>query len=59
MIVASDIKKSYGDLQVLKGISLTIAPEEIVSIVGKSGAGKVPYFISWGRSIGRIAVFYL
>ena len=40
MIVASDIKKSYGDLQVLKGINLTIAPEEIVSIVGKSGAGK-------------------
>ncbi|MCZ2100682.1 MAG: ABC transporter ATP-binding protein [Chitinophagales bacterium] len=40
MIIASGIKKSYGDLHVLKGIDLTIRPEEIVSIVGKSGAGK-------------------
>ncbi|MEM9888566.1 MAG: ABC transporter ATP-binding protein [Bacteroidota bacterium] len=40
MIVAKGIKKSYGDLQVLKGVDLEIETGEIVSIVGKSGAGK-------------------
>ncbi len=40
MISASEITKSFGDLQVLKGISLEIASGEVVSIVGASGAGK-------------------
>lgn len=40
MISAREIRKSYGQLQVLKGISLDIAAAEIVSIVGESGAGK-------------------
>lgn len=40
MIIVKDIHKSYGALNVLKGISLTITPGEIVSIVGASGAGK-------------------
>ena len=40
MIVATDIKKSFGDLQVLKGIDLKINKGEIISIVGASGAGK-------------------
>ena len=40
MIVAKDIKKSFGSLQVLKGIDLEINQGEIVSIVGPSGAGK-------------------
>ncbi|MEM0992708.1 MAG: ABC transporter ATP-binding protein [Bacteroidota bacterium] len=40
MIIAEGIKKSYGDLQVLKGVDLEIAAGEIISIVGKSGAGK-------------------
>lgn len=40
MIVAKDIKKSFGSLQVLKGIDLEINQSEIVSIVGPSGAGK-------------------
>jgi lipoprotein-releasing system ATP-binding protein len=40
MITAKDITRFYGELQVLKGINLTIAPREIVSIVGDSGAGK-------------------
>lgn len=40
MIQTQGITKSFGPLQVLKGIELTIAQGEIVSIVGPSGAGK-------------------
>ena len=40
MIVAESITKSFGNLQVLKGINLTINQGEVVSIVGPSGAGK-------------------
>lgn len=40
MIQATGIRKSFGTLEVLKGIDLTIQKGEIVSIVGPSGAGK-------------------
>ncbi|QLG47096.1 ABC transporter ATP-binding protein [Costertonia aggregata] len=40
MIKASNIKKQYGKLHVLKGVDLHIKKSEIVSIVGASGAGK-------------------
>lgn len=40
MIIAKQIKKNYGDLQVLKGVDVSINSAEIVSIVGSSGAGK-------------------
>ena len=40
MIKAKNIKKSFGDLMVLKGVDLNINTGEIVSIVGASGAGK-------------------
>lgn len=40
MIELRGIKKSFGTLEVLKGINLTIGRSEIVSIVGPSGAGK-------------------
>lgn len=40
MIKISNITKSFGDLQVLKGIDLHIEKGEVVSIVGPSGAGK-------------------
>ncbi|MDD4514669.1 ABC transporter ATP-binding protein [Massilibacteroides sp.] len=40
MIQTEGITKSFGSLQVLKGIDLTINKSEIVAIVGPSGAGK-------------------
>jgi len=47
MIKVTNIHKSYGKLEVLKGIDLEIKKGEIISIVGASGAGKIypsPYY---------------
>ena len=40
MLSATNIQKKYGQLQVLKGVDISINKGEIVSIVGSSGAGK-------------------
>ncbi len=40
MIQAKSIRKTFGDLPVLKGVDLHVAQGEVVSIVGASGAGK-------------------
>lgn len=65
MIELQGITKSFGTLQVLKGIDLMIEKGEVVSIVGPSGAGKTTllqimgtldkadtgyYFTEWYRS---------
>jgi len=43
MIITENITKSFGELQVLKGIDLEIQKGEVVSIVGASGAGKTTF----------------
>lgn len=40
MIKIENLTKSFGDLQVLKGVSLEVKKGEIISIIGPSGAGK-------------------
>ena len=40
MLTARGIVKSYGSLEVIKALDLTVARGEIISIVGESGAGK-------------------
>lgn len=40
ILQATDIHKSFGTLQVLKGVNLEVERGEILSIVGKSGSGK-------------------
>ena len=40
MIEIEDVHKSFGALEVLKGVSLTVARGEVVSVIGGSGSGK-------------------
>ena len=49
MIQIENLTKSFGDLQVLKGVNLTINKGEVISIVGSSGAGKTTLLQLIGR----------
>ena len=53
MISAFEIKKNYGNLQVLKGVSIDINEGEVVSVVGASGAGKTTLL----QIIGTLSTF--
>ena len=60
MIRVENIQKSFGTLQVLKGIDLEVAKGEIVSIVGQSGAGKTTLLMIMGTlekaDLGKIVI---
>ena len=60
MIQLEGITKSFGSLQVLKGIDLMIEKGEVVSIVGPSGAGKTTLLQIMGTldkpDAGRIVI---
>jgi polar amino acid transport system ATP-binding protein len=49
MIKTVAVSKSFGDLKVLKEVSLTVEQKEVVCIVGPSGAGKSTYLRSLNR----------
>lgn len=40
MVDARAVRKKFGDQEVLKGIDLTVAPGEVISLLGPSGSGK-------------------
>lgn len=35
-----DVRKSYGDVQILKGVNFSVAPGQVVALIGRSGSGK-------------------
>jgi arginine/lysine/histidine/glutamine transport system ATP-binding protein len=49
----SDLHKSYGDLQVLRGVSATVHAGDVVSIIGPSGCGKSTFL----RCLNRLESF--
>ncbi|MEO1192738.1 MAG: amino acid ABC transporter ATP-binding protein [Pseudomonadota bacterium] len=50
LVVVTDVRKSFGDLEVIKGISMTIRKGEVVCIIGPSGSGKSTFI----RCINRL-----
>lgn len=60
MITASDIHKSFGSVEVLKGASLSVSDGEVVALVGASGAGKTTLLQILGtlQRPGRGSVLY-
>ena len=40
ILTLSSLHKQYGGLEVLKGISFSVMPREVIAIIGASGSGK-------------------
>ena len=59
MLVLDSINVAYGRAQVLRDLSLTVAPGEILCLLGRNGAGKTTTMkaimgllpLMWGRSV--------
>ncbi len=50
LLRCTDITKSFGDLDVLRGISLEISPGEKVALVGNNGEGKTTGVVTYLRT---------
>ena len=46
VITVKDLHKSFGKLEILKGINIEIAKGEVVVVIGPSGSGKAPFTLS-------------
>ena len=53
IIKTENIDVSFGSLHVLKGVSLTVEPKEVVCLIGPSGAGKSTFL----RTLNRLEKF--
>ena len=58
MIELKNLKKSFGALQVLKGIDLTVNKGDVISVIGPSGSGKTTLLrcMNFLEKIGRAHV---
>ncbi|GAA1351585.1 amino acid ABC transporter ATP-binding protein [Streptomyces beijiangensis] len=60
MVKAEGVRKSYGSVEVLKGIDLEVAPQEVFCLVGPSGSGKSTFLRCINHlekvSAGRLSV---
>jgi ABC-type multidrug transport system ATPase subunit len=51
ILTGTDLNKKYGDLEVVKGVSLSVGKGEFVCLTGKSGSGKTTLLSLLRRSL--------
>jgi branched-chain amino acid transport system ATP-binding protein len=60
-LVISELRAGYGSMEVVSGLTIQVAPSEIVSLIGRNGAGKTTSLLAvaglrYGRNSGRVTV---